>query len=192
MGLVFGGFWGYRFLAGDVPNHFLCTGAAQTHISKSKLAFRARFGQPDARFYAQAQWFRTLCTGAVVSQNCAKPMRLCMKITRLQNRQKPPKICQFGAIIGALLARFGRFCPLSAPPAALIVISEMGMVFGGIAPRGCSFSRAGRSMEAGRGTVPTVDSSNPRSVASGARLRSCYYYYYSYWSSSSFPSSYYS
>ena len=111
MGVVFGAidFW---------PNHFLCTGAAQTHISKSKLAFRARFGQSDARFYAQAQWFRTLCTGAVVSNNCVKPLRLCMKIARLQNRQKPLTICHFGVRIGALLARFGRFCSLSAPPAA--------------------------------------------------------------------------
>ena len=49
-----------------------CTGAAHTHISQYKLAFRARARKPDARCYAPAQWFRTLCAGAVVSQNCAQ------------------------------------------------------------------------------------------------------------------------
>ena len=68
-----------------------------------------------------------------------------------------------------------------------IVIREMGVVFGVIANVGgnarqgtaeCVADGARRGMEARRRTVQTVDSSNPRSVASGARLRSCYYYYY--------------
>ena len=70
----------------------LLTGAAKINDFRSKLAFRSRFARSGAHFYAQARWFRTLCTGAMVLQNCAKPSRLCTKIARLQNRQKLARI----------------------------------------------------------------------------------------------------
>ena len=87
----------------------LLTGAAKINDFMSKLAFRSRFARSGAHFYAQARWFRTLCTGAGVLQNCAKPSRLCTKIARLQNRQKLMRKRQVSTGIGALLARFGRY-----------------------------------------------------------------------------------
>ena len=87
----------------------MLTGAAKINDFRSKLAFRSRFARSGAHFYAQARWFRTLCTGAVVLHNCAKPSRLCTKIARLQNRQKPMRKRQVSTGIGALLARFGRY-----------------------------------------------------------------------------------
>ena len=90
----------------------MLTGAAKINDFRSKLAFRSRFARSGAHFYAQARWFRTLCTGAVVLQNCAKPSRLSAKIASLQNRRKP-------MVLGPdSLARNRRYVSLSAPPAA--------------------------------------------------------------------------
>ena len=99
----------------------LLTGAAKINDFMSKLAFRSRFARSGAHFYAQARWFRTLCTGAVVLQNCAKPSRLSAKIARLQNCQQTTgnltvlteKVRQHRAELPLFLR-----CPRRRPPKA--------------------------------------------------------------------------
>ena len=88
----------------------MLTGAAKINDFRSKLAFRSRFARSGAHFYAQARWFRTLCTGAVVLQNCAKPSRLCTNIARPRHRRKLTRKQQVYAGIGAHLARYGPCC----------------------------------------------------------------------------------